>query len=60
MSKENIHKKKLAHSVVSAIQASSVTLYIWLKEPEEKSLILQIKYGSRLKEWYKSKNTKIF
>ena len=41
-SKENIHKKKLGHTVVSAIQASSVTLLIWQKEPEEKTVNLQI------------------
>ena len=38
--------------MVSAIQASSVTLLIWQKEPEEKkTVILQILHGSRLKDW---------
>ena len=35
-------RKKLGHTAVSAIQASSVTLLIWQKEPEEKTVNLQI------------------
>ena len=36
-SKENIHKKEDGPYRGSAIKASSVTLYIWRKEPEDKS-----------------------
>ena len=35
--KKTFIRKKLGHTVVSAIQASSVTLYIWPKQPEEKN-----------------------
>ena len=59
-SKKTFIRKKLGHTAVSAIQASSVTLLIWQKEPEEKLLICKFKHGSRLKDWYKSKNTKLF
>ena len=37
--KKTFIRKKLGHTAVSAIQASSVTLYIWQKEPEEKAVI---------------------
>ena len=35
-------RKKLGHTAVSASHASSVTLYILQKKPEEKSVILPI------------------
>ena len=33
--KKTFIRKKLGHTMVSAIKASSVTLLIWQKEPEE-------------------------
>ena len=39
-SKENIHKK-LGHTAVSAIKASSVTLQTWQKEPVVNTVNLQ-------------------
>ena len=45
--KKTFIRKKLGHTAVSSIQASSVTLYIWQKEPEENTVIL---YGSLLKD----------
>ena len=35
-SKENIDKKEVGHTTVSAIKASSVTIQTWQKEPVEK------------------------
>ena len=35
-------RKKLSHTAVSAIKASSVTLLIWQKEPEENTVYLKI------------------
>ena len=35
-------RKKLGHTAVSAIKASSVTLEIWQKEPEDNAVNLQI------------------
>ena len=35
-------RKKLGHTAVSAIKASSVTLQIWQKEPVENTVNLQI------------------
>ena len=41
-SKENIIRKKLGHTAVSAIKASSVTLKTWQKEPVENTVYLQL------------------
>ena len=41
-SKENIHKKEVGHTAVSAIKASSMTLEIWRKEPEKNTVYLTI------------------
>ena len=56
-SKENIHKKKLGHTMVSAMKASSVTLF---QEPEEKNVNLQILITAVASKTGMSKNTKIF
>ena len=40
--KKTFSRKKLGHTAVSAIKASSVTLYIWQKEPEENTVYLKI------------------
>ena len=58
-SKENIYKKKLGQTMVSAIKASSVTL-IWQKEPEENTVNLQILITAVVSKTDMSKNTKIF
>ena len=39
--KKTFIRKKLSHIMVSALKASSVTLYIWQKEPEENTVNLQ-------------------
>ena len=54
-------RKKLGHTVVSAIKTSSVTLKTWPKKPAENTVYLHFfYYGSRFKDSYKSKITKIF
>ena len=40
--KETFIRKKLGHTAVSAIKASSVTLKIWQKKPEDNAVNLQI------------------
>ena len=40
--KKRFIRKKLGHTAVSAIKASSVTLQIWQKEPEDNAVNLQI------------------
>ena len=40
--KKTFIRKKLGHTAVSAIKASSVTLQIWQKEPEENTVYLKI------------------
>ena len=46
--------------MVSAIKASSVTLKIWQKEPEENTVNLQILITAVVSKTDMSKNTKIF
>ena len=47
--KETFIRKNLDHTMVSAIKASSVTLYIWQQEPEENTVNLQIScFGVRV------------
>ena len=58
-SKENILRKKLGHTMVSAIKASSVTL-IWQKEPEENTVNLQILITAVVSKTDMSKNTIFF
>ena len=40
--KKILIRKKLDHTAVSAIKASSVTLYTWQKEPVENTVNLQV------------------
>ena len=40
--KKTFIRKRLGHTMFSAIKASSVTLYIWQKEPEENTVDLQV------------------
>ena len=40
--KKTFISNKLGHTAVSAIKASSVTLEIWQKEPEDNAVNLQI------------------
>ena len=40
-SKENIDKKEVGHTTVSAIKASLVTIQTWQKEPVENTVKLQ-------------------
>ena len=40
--KKTFIRKKLGHTMVSVIKASSVTLLIWQKEPEENTMNLQL------------------
>ena len=40
--KKTFIRKKLGHTMVSAIKASSVTLLIWQKELEENNIDLQV------------------
>ena len=40
--KKTFIRKKLGHTMVSAIKASSVTLSIWQKKPEENTMNLQV------------------
>ena len=49
--KKTFVRKKLGHTMVSAIKAPSVTLKIWQKEPEENTAIFAtFKNDSRLKD----------
>ena len=57
-SKENIHKKEVGHTRVSAIKASSVTLKIWQKELEENTVNLQVLIMAVVSKTDMSKNTK--
>ena len=41
-------RKKLGHTAVSAIKASSVTLHTWQKEPVESTVNLQFLTGQSL------------
>ena len=58
--KKTFIRKKLGHTMVSTIKASSVTLYIWQKEPQEKPVNLQILITAVVSKTDMSKNTKIF
>ena len=58
--KKTFIRKKLGHTMVSAIKASSVTLKIWQKEPEEKTVNLQILITIVVSKTDMSKNTKIY
>ena len=58
--KKTFIRKKLGHTMVSAIKASSVTLLIWQKEPEEKTVNLQIIITAVVSKTDMSQNTKIF
>ena len=40
--KKTFIRKKLGHTAVSAIKASSVSLQIWRKEPEKNTVYLQV------------------
>ena len=40
--KKTFIRKKFGHTIVSAFKASSVTLIIWQKEPEENTVNLQL------------------
>ena len=40
--KKTFIRKKLGHTMVLAIKASSVTLYIWQKEPEKNTVNLLV------------------
>ena len=57
--KKSFIRKKLGHTMVSAIKASSVTL-IWQKEPEENTVNLQILITAVISKNDLSKNIKIF
>ena len=58
--KKTFIRKKLGHTTVSAIKASSETLFIWQKEPEENTVNLQILIAVVVSKTDMSKNTKIF
>ena len=58
--KKTFIRKKLGHTMVSAIKPSSVTLYILQKEPEENTVNLQILIMAVVSKTDLSKNTKIF
>ena len=57
--KKTFIRKKLDHSMVSAIKASLVTL-IWQKEPEGYTVNLQFLKTAVVSKTDMSKNTKIF
>ena len=40
--KKTFIRKKCGHTMVSAIKAASVTLYVWQKELEENTMNLQV------------------
>ena len=48
--KKTFIRRKLGHTAVSPIKASSVTLEILQKEPEENTVYLKIQHGSRFKD----------
>ena len=59
--KKTFIRKKLGHTMVSAIKASSVTLKkLAKKEPEENTMNLQILIMTVVSKTDMSKNTKIF
>ena len=58
--KKTFIRKKLGHTMVSAIKASSVTLQIWQKVLEENTVILQILIKLVVSKTDMSKNAKIF
>ena len=59
-SKENIHKKEGGPHHGFDLKASSVTLYIWQKEPEENTVNLQILITAVVSKTDMSKTTKTF
>ena len=58
--KKTFIRKKLGHTMVSAINASTVTLKNWQKEPEENTVNLQILIMAVVYKTDVSKYTKIF
>ena len=58
--KKTFIRKKLGHTMVSAIKASSATLKIWQKESEENTVNLQILIMAVVSKTDMSKNTKLF
>ena len=58
--KKTFIRKKLGHTMVSAIKASSVTLKIWQKEPKENTVNLQILITAVVSKTDMSKNTELF
>ena len=58
--KKTFIRKKLGHTMVLAIKASSVTLLIWQKEPEGNTVNFQILTTAVVSKTDMSKNTKIF
>ena len=58
--KNTFIRKKMGHTMVSAIKASSVTLLICQKKPEENTVNLQILIMAVASKTDMSKNTKIF
>ena len=53
--KKTFIRKKLGHTMVSVIKASSVTLKIWQNMPEENSVNLQFATAVVSKFWYVEK-----